>query len=487
MSRNFYTLFAIATSVILLLLLTAFGEKGGFFLSALLTGALALLLLGRYQRPILGLAIILLGTAPWYWGVDIGALPKVFADEGLFLLYGGYLMLAFIGLKQKPFFTGEPLVTAALLTMIGIQSLSFFFNDTSYIAVRNYLETYVFGALLYFIFLNETNENNLDFITNAIVLTAAVLALGMIVEWAVSYNPIMAHAKDTLYLSPELSRITGNVYRPYATFFHPSEGGTFLAMCLPFVYSKAMTSRKLWGWQTLLVVLVLGAIVINYTRGVWLAVGLSAFIFIRPLRRPLLYLTLPAIGFGVLITAAYQDLPFVRRLFDPSNLLARTFYWDVALDVFKQSPLIGIGHMNFKNVYLDFVRNLAPGVQFDVYQVFVADSTYLSTLVEFGLLGLASIAGFWCIAIGRLRRLYVRLTVQPNEAYRNLALCCMQGISIYILAGLLADVHQFTKTTKLVFILLGIGFSTARVYLPIPAEIRKIASSPQDRHPENQL
>jgi hypothetical protein len=115
----------------------------------------------------------------------------------------------------------------------------------------------------------------------------------------------------------------------------------------------------------------------------------------------------------------------------------------------------------------------------------VADNTYLSTLVEFGLLGLAGLIGFWCIAIGRLRRLYVRLTLQPNEAYRNLVLCCMQGITIYILAGLLADVHQFTKTTKLVFILLGIGFSGLRVYLPIPAEDRKTASSPPDRHPEN--
>jgi len=479
MNRNLYTIFSLATGMSLLLLLTVFGESGGFLLASLLTGSLALLFLIQYKRPVLGLAIILLGIGPWYWGIDIGKLPKVFVDEMLLLLYTVYFFLSYAALRQKRLFTGDKLTVMSLIIMLCTQSVSFLYNETNYDAVRNYLETYVFGILLYFIFLNETDEKNLGFIVNAIVLTTVLLSIAMLVEWALNYNPVMERAEDMLYLSPQLSRITGNVYRPYATFFHPSESGTFLAMGLPFVYYKAAASRKLWSWEALLVALVLAAIVINYTRGVWLAVWLCAFIYIRQLRRPLLYFTLPAIILGVLIASVFQDAPFARRLFDPTNIIARIFYWDIALDIFKQHPLIGVGHMNFKNVYLDFVRNISSGVEFDIRRVVVPDSLYLSTLVEFGLLGLGSLLAFWSIAITRLRRADVQLKVQLRGPYGDLAACCIQGISIYILAGLLADVHQFTKATKLAFILLGFGFSMMGSAFPNLAGSDKTASPPR--------
>jgi O-antigen ligase len=453
---NAYHLITLLAALLPIPLLAVFGVKG-LAVGVVFFGTFVLLyLLFRFHVPMLGLAVLLLGIGPFYWGIDVGGLPKVFADEALFLLYAGYFILACFVLGRKKFTAGDPLTAGSLGLLIAVLLLGFLYNDANYIAFRNFIETYVFGAILYFLFVNEVDERNADFLINVIIATTLILSMAMLVERATNYNFLMARLDDALYLSPELAEMTKGVYRPYATFFHPSEAGLFVAMGIPFVIHRAREDKRpRWGLIAALAVL---AVIVNYTRGVWLAVGLAAVVFNRKFRRHLLYLVPLSCVLALLVASAFQDVPFAKRLTDPTNLMTRFFYWDLAWDIFKQHFLLGIGHMNFKEVYLDFVRTISLDVRFDVGQIFVADSVYLTTMVEAGILGLAALLAFWTAVVSRMPRLAVRLR-EAGSPGCDLPLVCLHGISIYLAAGLLADVHHFTKATKFVFVLVGMGFA----------------------------
>ena len=459
-TRSVFSIVALLPALALIPLLAVFGVRG-MTLEVVLFGTLVVLyLLFRFNVHMLGLAVLLLGVSPFYWGLDLGGLPKVFADEALFLLYAGYFLLTYLIVHRKSISMGDSMAAATLGALVLVQFFGFLYNGTSYVAFRNFIETYVFGMMLYFLFANEVDEQNVDFLINIILAMTLLLALAMVIEKITNYNFFMSRAKDVLYLSPELSKITKGVYRPYVTFFHPSEAGTFVAMGLPFVFYRARKSKGISA--VAMTGLVLLSIIVNYTRGVWLAVAVTATIFIKRLRWHLLYLAPLSLILLVFIATLFQDLPFAQRLTDPKNLLARFFYWDLAWDIFKEHFLIGIGHMNFKEVYLSYIRTISSDVQFDVNQLFVADSVFLTTMVEAGLLGLVALLTFWTAVVIRLQRLARYLHDVANSATAALPTVCLQSISIYLVAGLLADLHQFTKITKFAFIIVGIGFALGK-------------------------
>jgi O-antigen ligase len=450
--------------VLFLVLAITFGEIGGLLLAAMLFTCIAVFLIHTFRNIAIGLAIVLLGLAPWNWGFDIGGLPKVFADEFFFILYALYFIPAYILFKNRRFFFGQPSVSVLFVFLILVQALSFLVNETDYLAVRNYSETILFGLLLYVVFCNETDHENLNIIINSIIFTAVVLSLGSILEWVADYNPIMEQVDDILYLSPKISHLAGGVYRPYATFFHPSENGTFIAVCLPLAYFKAASSKKIISWNAFMVVVLMAAIVVNYTRGVWLAVLLGMVIFNRPFRRVMIIIGPLLLVMALLLISLFHDVPFIKRLTDPTNLMAREFYWNAALEIFKENPWLGVGHMNYKDVYLSVVSKMPYRLPLDISQVKVADSVYLTILTEFGSLGFGIFLLFWLVVLIRISRMRRLAKSLGRVAESDAIFCCFQAITVYLMAGLMADVHHFTKATKLVFILLGLAFS--RNHLP---------------------
>jgi hypothetical protein len=64
------------------------------------------------------------------------------------------------------------------------------------------------------------------------------------------------------------------------------------------------------------------------------------------------------------------NTPFFRRIFDPTNFYNRLYYWKVGLNMFMTYFPFGIGHMNFKDRYLEFVDTVAAPSGLDVKQIF---------------------------------------------------------------------------------------------------------------------
>jgi hypothetical protein len=445
----------IAAGALLLGVAFAFMGLAGMFVAAALCvqvvfGAVA----ASFPAPTLGAAIWCLGLVPFYWGLQTTVLPKLFGDEALLLLYLAVfpVLYLFTGRSWRHGFRGLYIVLGLFLLT---QALSFVY-PSDLVSLRNFIETYILGALLLVLVLQEASNCDSETIARFIVWATVLIAALSVVERIFQRNPVMENS-NSLYLSPELVKILEGVYRPYVSFFHPSEAGTFMALGAPFAV-RAWLVRRSWASALALVIITAG-LSVNATRGVWVGVAVAAlFALRRPLR--VIITSVPVVLFvGWVISVGFGSTPFMRRLTDLSDLFYRFEYWKIGARVFAGHPLIGVGHMQFKKVYLQYVTDLSNVVTFDISTIFVADSMFLTTAVEHGLLGLISLLAFLIYVGYLLRTSRTALSRQGIDSKASMVRCSELALIIYAVTGSLADIHQFTKATKYFFILLGLGLA----------------------------
>ena len=411
---------------------------------------------------VMAAAIWCLGLFPFSWGLQTGVLPKLFGDESLLLLYLAVFPFLYL-FTMRSWLHGFSALYVVLAVFLCTQALSFATARTDLVASRNFLETYVLGVLLLVLFLQEVSNANPETIGTSVFWITVFIATLSVVEAIVQRNPIMERSTDIPYLSPELARITEGVYRPYVSFFHPSEAGTFMALGVPFVL-RGCVYRKAWLSSIALAVVTAG-LIINATRGVWFGVAIAS-LFLIPNARVILSAIIPIGAItGVISYLAFKTSPFMQRLTDLNNLYSRLESWKVAVKIFIAHPLIGVGHMQFKEVYLDYVQNLSNLAHFDIGKIFVADNMYLTTTVEHGSLGLFTLLGLFVFAAALLRKSRMRLLASGLTTEASFVRCSELALVIYAATGCFADLNQFTKATKYVFILVGLGLGAGGRYV----------------------
>jgi hypothetical protein len=401
-------------------------------------------------------AVCCLGLYPFSWGLQTGVVPKLFGDEVILILYLAAFPFLYL-LGARAWRSGFGKLYISLFGFVFLQALSFLGSARDLVAIRNFLETFVLGSLLLVLFLQEGSNSSVEPVGASIVAVTTVIAALSFVELIVQRNPIMEHSTDIFYLSPELARITEGVYRPYVSFFHPSETGTFMALGAPFAIRFWMR-RKDW-LSTAVLVIIASGLIVNATRGVWVGVTIGVLILFRRARALFAAAVAAAVVIGMIAYLGFGSTPFFQRLTDPNNLYSRFEYWRLAVRIFLAHPMVGVGHMQFKTVYLNYVQDLSNVAQFDIAKVSVVDNMYLTTLVEHGFIGLSALLGLliasWRLMADRRQELVARGLLVPASFVR----CSEVALWTYAVTGFFADVNQFTKATKLVLILVGLGLA----------------------------
>jgi len=447
-------------------------------LSALMVLVLMMFLINRQPDPFLFAIPVCLGLVPFFLGVHALGLKFYFENAFLFI-YSPYFLIYLLfrktgspSIENKRFSATAPdfltrYTIAVVAVFLTFHTTSFFFNDFETVSLRNLGETYILGVILFAIFYTHTNSKNIDFLIQGIMATAVIISVLGIIEYLLMENVVVQLADRAAFdegffiFTKEIIEITRGVYRPFISFFTPSDAGTFIALCLPFFYYCFSTSEnKPFWWAVTLIPSIF--IAMNYTRGVWAAIAVTAVIFVPFIRRLSLFLLPYGIMAAIASAVIFWKTPFFNRLFDPYNLIARTFYWDVGWRMVRENPFFGVGHLNFKEFYLDYVTTVSMAFDFDIKQVFVADNMLITTLVEHGLLGLISFLLLLFFFFVSLRRMAREFRSRSDHNYFHLAQAALMSLSIYVFAGLFADVHQFTKSTKLFFVIMGIGFALGR-------------------------
>lgn len=463
------------------LALAFFQDKGILLISGAMLVLTALYISYHYPHLGLGLAIMVIGLCPFFISVRLfPGLPKLYAEDFLFFYFLGYLCIIYGFLREKTFHFGSIFLAIMLFVLLMTIAVPFFTQSIAKTAPRNFMETVIFGMFFYLLFVNETEEKNIDILICFIAITTLCLSAIFCLEVLFQANPVMKFAEkvvdDFLYLSPKHYLYSGNFYRPYAVYFHPSEAGTFAAMGAPFVFYTFRHQHPLLKYLALSLVGV--GIAINFTRGVWVAVALTLVLCnLRWIRRYWLPLTAVSILGAGSLALYLDDTGFGQRLLDPSNLENRFYYWKIGLNMFANYFPFGIGHMNFRTRYLEFADTVAPPMGLDVQEIFVADSVLLTTLVEHGLLGFGIQIFFYLTAVWMVGT-WVRRFRSHGDLQNSLRQhVFLQALLIYILAGLFADVQLFTKVTKLFFIILGMAVAVSH-FAPTIRPLKTSASCP---------
>lgn len=238
---------------------------------------------------------------------------------------------------------------------------------------------------------------------------AAATAIGMVVTRLPAAQYAISHGRAT------------------GTFILPGELAGYLIVLLPLAYALAAIgeSRALrtLGWTTLAIGIV--ALALTFSRAGWMGFAAAVAFLIAARRRR-------AIGAAAIVGAA--GVVVVLLLFnahhDPSEDYTRISIWQAALQIANRFPLTGVGPFNFSRLYA-----IARAPDGDA-TAFHAHSLYLTFFVEFGIVGLATVAWtLWRFAVELRRRI---AAATPAQAF--LALSITAGLVGVAVQGLIDTV-----------------------------------------------
>ncbi|MGV8084620.1 MAG: O-antigen ligase family protein [Coriobacteriia bacterium] len=144
-----------------------------------------------------------------------------------------------------------------------------------------------------------------------------------------------------------------NIRRILSVFGSQVIMSTAVAVMVPWilygVHSADSLRRKVWLSAALLVTL--GGVLFTYVRAGWLGAVLAILVMVAlsPATRKVLLPLLPFAIVGGAILAAVAIAPGIiqRRIMSDQPVSYRLQAWTIAWDLFKQSPLRGIGYDNF--------------------------------------------------------------------------------------------------------------------------------------------
>lgn len=188
----------------------------------------------------------------------------------------------------------------------------------------------------------------------------------------VYYAILGAFLVDALYVIYQgvfVYNLNINWARPYGFTGHPMTFAGFLCILVPILLVLVFESKVLGKYSKLALpafVVGVGALVLNSTRGAWLAVGIVVGLIclnymFRSKRIFIGCVALMLVG-GLLLV---NNQAFMKRVNTFSSVKSATQdprfkIWDVSVVLFKEHPVLGVGLGQFKDEYRDKYAKVHP-------------------------------------------------------------------------------------------------------------------------------
>jgi O-antigen ligase len=237
--------------------------------------------------------------------------------------------------------------------------------------------------------------------------------------------------------------------RYMAPGFNPNELGVTLAIGIPIAWSLGATAAPPARWlYRLYIPAALLAVLLTASRGALIAAIVATTVIPLSYRSGklqqkvgfalLLALSLYQVG-QIVPAATWQRLLTIPQQFDSGDLNYRTVIWTAGLEIARDHPWLGIGPGAFPRA----ARRLLGGE-------FVAHNTFISVLVQQGIVGLGLFLGILVTLVGS-----IRATPKPIRSSHAFLLMTWT-------VGAMSISWEQKKVTWLVFALLLIGSTSVR-------------------------
>lgn len=291
-----------------------------------------------------------------------------------FSIYGGIVLLS-----QKKF--KIPVAAACFYLFLGVCVVSLLFNSISYTTSQfseglNYIFrffAYLTSAMIVYN-LADTDILKTVEIKNAFVFSAVSLSLLGIFQLA--FFPDLSNTAFGLGWDPHKNRV-------YSTFLDPNFLGAYLAVALGIVLPDLFKKKRnrFVVFSTLLLCI---TIFLTFSRSAWLMTGVIVFVYGVKLYPKLLIVS------ALVAFLAYFLVPRVQTriagITDPSDSAHyRLISWKNSIQIFKESPFLGIGFNLYRYKQLD--RGFITYDDLFSHSSAGADSSFLFVLATTGIAG----------------------------------------------------------------------------------------------------
>lgn len=320
-----------------------------------------------------------------------------------------YLMATIYRFKERNFFGREDWFICVFVILLALNP---FFSEEKYRAFKVYE---VFVPVLLFAYLTGKNiaaksRQTVRKIILALAGCVCVVSIIGIIEAFLKRNPIfnlIDYRFPKAYLSPD---------RVSSTMLNPSVLGAYLAVTLSSVFFILKDERlKKAG----LFIMATGILVLfmTFSRGAWIALAVSTFIYYRKRYGRLLVVLFLALILVFLILFIFSgSRHFIIERFGLKGtagaifLESRIQYLPVMLRMFQEHPFLGIGMGHYKLLFNRYTREIIE------YIFMVPDNMYLALIVETGALSFFAFVAFVVIL---LKKVFVYIKSEKDESYRE--------------------------------------------------------------------
>jgi O-antigen ligase len=313
-------------------------------------------------------------------------------------------------------------------------SINVFFAQQKNIAFKTYLNLVIPMFFIYLLSEIFASSKNFDVLAKTICFSSILVSSGGILEFLFGFNPLYEHYIQ----NPYYTRFIFGLVQPMSTQFNPTPLAGFLLGCFPFcylLYKRDGSFFRLLGATGV----VLNAVVIflTFSRCAFLGfiVMIVFYLFAQRKYRSLYIFFI--ILLTLVLTFSYLPYPFFRfgthGLIEHGILnIPRIERFNMALRMFKDHPLTGLGFQHFRIRFYEFY----PHKDKIPYEFMIADNMYLTLLSETGIIGFL---GFSMLIFSLLKKGWKQLKILDYSSSKRWQLL----VSLMAFIGLLVDMGGY--------------------------------------------
>jgi len=404
-------------------------------------GVKALFQWGLFAAPVLGIAAIIFAT-PFLPTMVLGVL---------------LLPILFVLLLSRPFVIDG--TTVFLLIFIPVSMIVAFMSFAPRSSIQIALLTAIFMMSALAVSAAATSRKSVDFFVLIFVVSASLTGLVGV------YQVLTGYESSASYLDMELHAAIR--FRVTSTFGNTNVYATFLLLTIPIVAAGVVFFKNAFlkfcaaGATALL----LGNLLLTYTRGAYVALPLAVIVFILLIEKRLLILLIafiPALPFVLPQTVMNRLLSIVN--FADSSTVFRMSIWQGSIRMARDFWLTGVGQG------LEAYHTVYPYYALAAAGTLHSHNLFLQMLVENGIAGfllfIAIVACFFRAQANFFRR--------ATEFRLKVMSAAMMSAMVAFLVQSIFDHSFFNYSIVLTFYLfIGLSVAFTRAYKTEPVYERK--------------
>lgn len=245
----------------------------------------------------------------------------------------------------------------------------------------------------------------------------ALIAVAFIEAAEAGFQLLFGAASGVFVGTHQVPRVAGSLEGP-------NQFAGWLNLLLPVLFARMLTDRNRWLVAATVLCALAEAATLSRSGIVAAVVGAAVVLFVtRPARGVRLGFAFGAVAFAAILVTVGLAVGLEARFFSlaevpqPDHLGTRAILWSAALDLWRSSPLVGIGAGNF-----EFDVGMAGHPEVRTH----ANSLYLQALSETGLVGLAATAFMLWTVFSTFARSFSRRPLLIGVFAGNVALALHQ-------------------------------------------------------------